>query len=99
MKYTASSMMIGRKPRGGNTFKTAFVKFFDTNDPLGPEVLPKEEIDFEDVREVIFSGFDIRYLLEGNDLLVTNIKQVEITENKDTNVLFIANIVDETEEE
>jgi hypothetical protein len=89
MEYSVKSMMIGRKPRGEDMFKTAFIKFFDSSDPLSPEVMPKEEKDYRNVREIVLSGFEIRYLLEGNDLLLLNVGKIKVDEDKKNNILKI----------
>jgi len=90
MKYDTKAIMFGRKPRGDNKFKTAFIKFFDTDEPLLPDVLPTQEKDFEDIREVIIKDFEVRYLLEGNDILIMDIDSVEITEDKENHTLTIS---------
>lgn len=91
MRYDVKSIMIGRKPRGENRFKTAFIKFFDTDEPLSPEVLPLEEKDYPNIREIVVKDFDIHYLLEGNDLLILDIDHINIEEDKEKNILTIFN--------
>lgn len=90
MKYNASCILIGRKPRGNNLYKTAFVKIFDTDNPFSPDVMPKEELEFQSIKEVRIKDFELTYLLEGNDLFIEKIGSFSITENKKENVLIIS---------
>lgn len=92
MRYDAKCIIVGRKPRGDNTYKTAFVKIFDCENPLSIDVLPREELDFENIREVEFKGFDISYLLEGNDILIDKIGNFDILENKENNTIVISRV-------
>lgn len=90
MKYDAKCIMIGRKPRGSNVYKTAFVKIFDNDNPFSPDVLPKDELEFQNVKEVKIRDFELTYLLEGNDLFIQKVGSFTITENKKDNVLIIS---------
>ena len=90
MEYTASCVLIGRKPRGENVYKTAFVKLFDSKDPFLPGILPQDELEFENIKEVRIKDFELTYLLEGNDLLIQDVGTFTVSEDKKNNLLKIS---------
>lgn len=90
MKYNANCVLIGRKPRGSNLYKTAFVKIFESDDPFSSNVLPKDELEFQNIKEVKIKDFELTYLLEGNDLLLQRVGSFTVTENKKENILIIS---------
>ena len=79
-KRVAQSIMIGRKPRvGNNEFKTATISFFSKNNPHLTGEAPTHTMDYENIEKVRFRDLvNISYYLEGNDLVVNNLKEVEI---------------------
>jgi len=80
MKYTAQSIMIGRKPRvGNNEFKTATISLFSKNNPHLAGEAPLHTMDYENIEKVRLRDLvNISYYLEGNDIVVNNLKHVEI---------------------
>ena len=80
MKYKAQSIMIGRKPRvGNNEFKTATISLFAKNNPHLAGEAPLKTMDYENIEKVRLRDLvNISYYLEGNDLVVNNLKEVEI---------------------
>jgi hypothetical protein len=83
MKYTAQSVMIGRKPReGDDEFKTATVSLFAKNNPHLHGEAPLKTMDFRNVEKVRLRDLvNISYYTEGNDLVVNNLKEVEIEQD------------------
>jgi hypothetical protein len=79
MKLPAKSVIIGRMPRvNDNEFKTLFVKVFDVKMPQTTEAFPKEELTFENIEKVVFDKCIPVYYLEGNDLILDDISEIEI---------------------
>lgn len=79
--YTAQSVLVGRMPREGNEYKTATIKLFSTNSPHRKGVLPDKQLDFPSTRKVVIKGGVVEYLTEGNDILINDLKEVDITES------------------
>jgi hypothetical protein len=79
MKIPAKSAIVGRMPRvEGNEFKTLFIKIFDDKDPLKTGGFPKEELTFENIEKVVFEKCIPVYFLEGNDLILDNLEEIEV---------------------
>ncbi|MGM5488258.1 MAG: hypothetical protein ACQESG_04885 [Nanobdellota archaeon] len=81
MKHTTKSIIVGRKKRERETDENhpCFVHLFDHNNPHTSGEVPKEMLDFPHTHKVILKGLDINYLLEGNDLVVNDLEDVDIT--------------------
>lgn len=79
MRYETKSIILGRKKgeEGADT-KPCFIALFDVNDPHKKNVVPKKIIDYVKVHKVILKGFDINYLLPGNDLVINDLEFIEI---------------------
>ena len=87
MKYDAQSVVFGRKPRQeGDEFKTAFFKIYANPRPF-EQSFPEKELDFPNVEKVELRNEDMDYYLEGNDLVIDNIKSIDI--NQTSNSLII----------
>jgi len=82
MEYKCKSLLIARMPRGEHENKTAVVKLFSKNDPHLTENFPTEELVFENTKRVILHGMTVKYMTEGNDLIVNDLKSVKIEEVK-----------------
>jgi len=87
MKYKAKSMIVGRKKRKDSKkdddARPCFVALFDMNDPHRQSEAPKKIIDFESSHKIMINGSKVlHYLLAGNDLVVNNLKEVEVKEDK-----------------
>jgi hypothetical protein len=84
MEYQTKSVVFGRKPRQeGCEFKTAFFKLYNSAKPLEHE-FPDKELDFRDVEKVELRNEDLDYYLEGNDLVMDNIKSITIDQKGNT---------------
>ncbi|MBS3108280.1 hypothetical protein J4409_00240 [Candidatus Woesearchaeota archaeon] len=91
MKYKTKSIIIGRKPRldkDDYSNRPCFISFFDITNPHKNNVAPKKVVDFLKVNKVVIKGLDASFLLMGGDLLIDNLKEIEITE-KEGNVLIV----------
>ncbi len=82
MKYETKSIMIGRKPRvGENEFKTATIALFNENNPHKAGGVPTKVLDFENIEKIRINELrNISYYLEGNDLVVNNLLEIEVTQ-------------------
>jgi len=65
-------------PRGGNEYKKAVIKLFNTNSPHRKNLLPDETLDFPNTRKVIIEKLTLDYLTEGNDIVINDLEEVEI---------------------
>lgn len=85
MKYGTKSVIIGRKPKDEECKegeRPCFVSLFDINDPHKTAEVPKEILEFR-VHKVIISDLDVNYLLPGNDLVINNLKSVDVEKEGD----------------
>jgi len=87
MKYKTKSIIVGRKkrefgkayPRGA---KPCFIALFDTNEPQKQAHAPKEILIFEKCHKVVIENSkEMNYLLEGNDLVVNDLKEIDVSED------------------
>ncbi len=82
MKYKVKSILIGRKKSSERdcNVRPCFVSLFDDNNPHLSTEGPKDVLEFESVHKVIINGLRVNYLLPGNDLVVNDLKEVEVTQ-------------------
>lgn len=79
MKYATKSLLIARMPRkGDNEFKTASIKLFNINDPHKTTEFPTESLEYENIEKIIVKDRIIDYFLEGNDLIINNLEEINI---------------------
>ena len=81
MKYKAKSIIVGRMKREDKKEESypCFVSMFDINNPHTSGEVPKKMLEFNHIHKVIFKGMkSVYYLLGGNDLVINNIKEVDI---------------------
>ncbi|MEM4244878.1 MAG: hypothetical protein QXR60_01575 [Candidatus Nanoarchaeia archaeon] len=79
--YKTKSLIIGRKKGGTEDFKPCFFAFFDVNNPHQKNLVPKKIVEFERVHKVIIEGLDVNYLLPGNDIVINNLKTIELKQD------------------
>lgn len=78
-KFETKSVMLGRKPRvGNNQFKTAMISLFDKNNPHKTGEVPIKTMNFEDVEKVRIRNMNVSYYLEGNDIVINDLKKIDI---------------------
>tara|TARA_Y100000310_G_C20691313_1_gene822431 strand:+ start:2658 stop:2927 length:270 start_codon:yes stop_codon:yes gene_type:complete len=89
MKYATKSVLVTRLPRkGDNEFKTASIKLFKINDPHMTDELPDETIEYENIEKIIIKVKEVDYFLEGNDLIINNLEEVNV--EKEGNIVVIS---------
>ncbi len=77
-KYKTKSVIIGRKKGGTEDFKPCFFALFDVNDPHQKNIVPKKIVQFDRIHKIIIEGVNVNYLLPGNDLVINNLKNLEL---------------------
>jgi hypothetical protein len=81
MKYETKAVIIGRMKRKNKDEEyPCFVHLFDMNNPHKSGKVPQKMLDFDQIHKVIIEGLKINYLLEGNDLIVNNLEEIEINQ-------------------
>ncbi|MDP2909208.1 MAG: hypothetical protein Q8N77_05360 [Nanoarchaeota archaeon] len=79
MKYKTKSIIVGRKKgEEGSDTKPCFIALFDVNDPHKKNVVPKEIIEYDKVHKIILKGFNVNYLLPGNDLVINDLEFIKV---------------------
>lgn len=80
-EYKTKCVVIGRKKRKDNTKELypCFVALFDKNNPQESGKAPEKVLDYDNMVGVRIKGCDIDYLLAGNDLIINNLKSVQIS--------------------
>ena len=82
MKYEAKSIIIGRMKRKNDDEEyPCFVHLFSMNDPHKSGQVPDKMLDFEEVHKIIITGFDVNYLLEGNDIVINDLDYFELKQD------------------
>ncbi len=81
MRYKTKSMVIGRKKRNSKNeeYYPCFIALFDINDPHKSTKIPKKILDYEGIFRMFIDGFNIKYMLPGNDLVINNLDYADIT--------------------
>ncbi len=80
MKYKAKSALIGRKKSDDINFnvRPCFVSLFEENNPHLNIEGPSKILEFEKVHKVVIKNLNISYLLPGNDLVINDLKEIEV---------------------
>ncbi len=89
MKYSTKAIIIGRKQRADkkdDIFRACFISLFDKNDPHKENIVPKEMIEFAKAKRIDLTGFNVKFMLMGGDLVVNDLKWIDVTE-KDGNII------------
>lgn len=79
--FHAKSALIGRKQKRTESEKDrpCFINLFDHNNPHLSGSVPQEMHDFLS-HKILFKNLKIEYLVEGNDILINNLKEITIRE-------------------
>lgn len=86
-KLKTKSVIIGRRKRIKETardsdLRDCFVDLFDVNNPHLSSKAPKKIFEFNKKHKIVISGSkDINFLLLGHDIVINDLKEVEIKEN------------------
>ena len=80
MKYEAKSILVGRKKKYDDDpdVRPCFISLFKENDPHKTGEVPFEILEFDKMHRVNLEGFNIKYLLPGNDIVVNDLEYIEI---------------------
>ena len=92
MNYKVKSIIIGRKKNESKSLqgRPCFISMFDINDPHIKNISPKKILDFKSIKKIILKGFEVNYLLEGNDILVNNLSSLVIQQNQKNGYLVLS---------
>lgn len=82
MKYETKSIIIGRMKRvNQDEDYPCFVHLFEMNDPHKSGKVPKKMLDFDQIHKVILKRLNVNYLLEGNDIVINNLEEVDVDQD------------------
>jgi hypothetical protein len=79
-EYETKSVIIGKagKPNDKENYPI-FVNLFDVNNPhRDPNAMPIKFLEYEDIHKIIIDGLKIEYLLLGKDIIINNLKKIDI---------------------
>ena len=75
----AKSVLISRNPHEHpDEFKTAVLRLFDVNNPHKKNVFPIKVYIFTNIEKVRIKRLNVSYYLEGNDIVVNDLKEISI---------------------
>lgn len=97
--FSCKSVMVGRKPRAeGDTFKTAVIALFDQNNPHKIGAAPIKAMDFPNMEKVRIRDMNVSYYLEGNDIVINDLHEVELEINEEKRKIILRGKQDVVEE-
>lgn len=77
IKVDATCAIVSRKPQNKvNDFKTAVIRFYDSNNPHKTGKFPSIEYEFTNIEKIRLKGLNISYYLEGNDLIINDLEEL-----------------------
>jgi hypothetical protein len=77
--YKTKSIMVGRLPRKNEgEYKTAIIRLFEVNNPHKTTEFPKVTLEVEDIEKIRLRNLNVSYYLEGNDIIINDLKSVKI---------------------
>lgn len=76
--FKVKSIMLGRKQKVMGSHLT-FISLFSVNNPHLSVKAPEKMFDYIDITNVHINGLITHYLPTGNDLVIDNLKSVEIS--------------------
>lgn len=85
-KLKTKSVILGRRKRDiirkneDDLMRPCFIDLFDTNNPHLSDKAPKKIFEFDKKHKIIINGLNINYLLLGNDIVINDLKEIEIKE-------------------
>jgi len=86
-KLKTKSVILGRRKREaedkkGEDFllRPCFVDLFEVNNPHQTDYAPHKILEFEKVHKIVIEGLNISYLLPGNDIVINDLKEIEVEE-------------------
>ena len=79
LQLKATCAIISRKPAvDKNSFKTAVIGLYDSNNPHKSGVFPHTVYEFSNIEKVRIKGLNVSYYLEGNDLVINDLEELLI---------------------
>jgi hypothetical protein len=82
------SAVIGRKKVGEDSYN-CLINLFDINDPHMTKEVPKECLEFENIDHVHIDNLKIKFCLLGNDLVLNDLKNINVEQNEEQKSLHI----------
>ena len=58
------------------------ISLFNKNNPQSIEEGPNQVLDFDSIDKVIIKGLNLGYLPLGNDIIINNLSQISIEQNR-----------------
>jgi len=81
--FKAKSVVVSRKPGKDEDSWSAFIGIFSENNPHLKAKVPLEVIEIHDIEKVRIRELrNISYYLQGNDIVINNLKEVTISKIK-----------------
>ena len=87
MKYQTKSVLIGRKKRTNKedfNHRPCFISLFSKNNPHLNTEGPSRVIEFDRKHKVKIEGLNVHYLLPGNDIVINDLEELHVDEEKET---------------
>ena len=84
-EFKTKSVVIARKKIKGEEYQ-CLVNLFDLNDPHLTPKAPKYCLDF-DCDTVLVKGLDFKYMPLGNDIIINDLKNISIRQDKNTLII------------
>jgi len=81
MLYKTKSILIGRKKEDKKEGYTAFISLCRMNNPHKSGEAPRKVLEYPGARNVKIYNCSIKYLLQGNDLVINDLDSVDIEES------------------
>ena len=79
IKVATKSALISRMPRGDkDKYKTVVIRLYDINNPHKTTEFPKKTFEFSDTEKVRIRRLNVSYYLEGNDLVINDLEEINI---------------------
>ncbi len=84
MEHETKSVIIGRMKRENkdDDVYPCFVSLFDINNPHKTAEVPQKKFEYEGMHKIIIKGLDFNYLLAGNDIVINDLENIELKDDK-----------------
>ena len=82
MKYNYKCAIVARKKIKETDSYNCLINMFDINEGHLSGEVPKEFLEFENVKAVEIKNLDLCYFLIGNDLVINDLTSLEVTEEE-----------------
>jgi len=83
MKVLAKSIIVSRRKVVKDETYNCVISLFNQNNPhLGQEE-PFDIVEFDNIHKVIIKNLNVNYLLFGNDIVINNLKSLDVSSDKE----------------